>query len=206
VLAQAVRSLPPATAKFIVCPIVPARAEAFLDLWRAVASERAGDVVIFPFRMQQGYLESMAGATYCVMPSLHEPFGAATEPYLQGSPVVAHATGGLVQQVIDARQNPAEATGILYRPQEVGTPEQQGRQWRAVLDSPDPASRMHFPLYVSLVQGLAAALTEAIRIFQDDTPLYGQMLARLYPQATKFDWDRAAAEYGQIYDAAVRTG
>jgi glycosyltransferase involved in cell wall biosynthesis len=206
VLAQAVRSLPPATAKFIVCPIVPARAEAFLDLWRAVASERAGDVVIFPFRMQQGYLESMAGATYCVMPSLHEPFGAATEPYLQGSPVVAHATGGLVQQVIDARQNPPEATGILYRPQEVGTAEQQGRQWRAVLDSPDPASRMHFPLYVSLVHGLAAALTEAIRIFQDDTPLYGQMLARLYPQATKFDWDRAAAEYGQIYDAAVRTG
>jgi glycogen synthase len=206
VLAQAVRSLPPATAKFIVCPIVPARAEAFLDLWRAVASERVGDVVIFPFRMQQGYLESMAGATYCVMPSLHEPFGAATEPYLQGSPVVAHATGGLVQQVIDARQNPAEATGILYRPQEVGTAEQQGRQWRAVLDSPDPASRMHFPLYVSLVQGLTAALTEAVRIFQNDTQLYGQMLARLYPQAMQFNWDRAAAEYGQIYDAAVRTG
>jgi glycogen synthase len=206
VLAQAVRSLPPATAKFIVCPIVPARAEAFLDLWRTVAVERAGDVVIFPFRMQQGYLESMAGATYCVMPSLHEPFGAATEPYLQGTPVVAHATGGLVQQVIDARQYPAEATGILYRPQEVGTAEQQGRQWRAVLDSPDPASRMHFPLYVSLVQGLAAALTEAIRIFQNDTQLYGQMLSHLYPQATKFDWDRAAAEYGKIYAAAVRAG
>jgi hypothetical protein len=32
------------------------------------------------------------------------------------------------------------------------------------------------------------------------------MLARLYPQAMKFDWDRAAAEYGRIYDAAVRTG
>ena len=130
--------------------------------------------MIFPFRMQQGYLESMAGATYCVMPSLHEPFGAATEPYLQGSPVVAHATGGLVQQVVDARQNPAEATGILYRPQEVGTAEQQGRQWRAVLDSPDPASRMHFPLYVSLVHGLAAALTEAVRIFQNDKQLYGR--------------------------------
>ncbi len=206
VLAQAVRSLPPATGKFIVCPIVPARAEAFLDLWRAVASERAGDVVIFPFRMQQGYLESMAGATYCVMPSLHEPFGAATEPYLQGSPVVAHATGGLVQQVVDARLNPAEATGILYRLPEAGTAEQQGRQWRAVLDSPDPASRMHFPLYVSLVRELAAALTEAIRIFQNDSPLYGHMLSRLYPQAMKFHWERAAAEYGQIYDAAVRTG
>lgn len=206
VLAQAVRSLPPGTAKFIVCPIVPARAEAFLDLWRAVARERAGDVVIFPFRMQQGYLESMSGATYCVMPSLHEPFGAATEPYLQGSPVVAHATGGLVHQVVAVREDPEQATGILYRPQTVGTAEQQGRQWRAILEAPEPASRMHFPLYVSLVRGLAAALEEAARIFETEPQQYGRMLANLYPQALKFDWDRAAAKYGQVFDTAVRSG
>jgi len=204
VLAQAVRKLPANRAKFIVCPMVPARAEAFLDQWRTIARQRAGDVVLFPFRMQQGYLESMAGATFCVMPSLHEPFGAATEPYLQGSPVVAHATGGLVQQVVDARDNPAEATGILYRVQETGTAEQEGRQWRAILECADPENRMHYPLYVSLVHELAAALTTAAGIYQLDQQMYGRMLSRLYPQAMRFDWNRAAAEYGAIYDAAAR--
>jgi glycogen synthase len=154
--------------------------------------------------MEQGYVQTMAGVTYCIMPSLHEPFGAATEPYLQGSPVVAHATGGLVQQVVDVRQNPAEATGILYRPHVTGTAEQQGRQWRAILESPTPALRMRYPLYVSMVQELAAALAEATRIYQTDETQYGRMLSTLYPQAMKFDWDRAAAEYGAIYDAASR--
>lgn len=206
VLAQAVRKLAANRAKFIVCPMVPARAEAFLDQWRALAHQRVGDVVIFPFRMDQGYRESMAGATFCIMPSLHEPFGAATEPYLEGSPVVAHATGGLIQQVVDARENPAEATGVLYQVQGVGTAEQQGRQWRAILESADPESRMHYPLYVSLVHELAAGLATAIGIYQQDRQAYGRMLSRLYPQAMTFDWNRAAAEYGAIYDAAARAG
>lgn len=206
VLAQAVRKLPANQAKFILCPMVPARAEAFLNQWRAIAEQRVGDVVIFPFRMEQGYRESMAGATFCVMPSLHEPFGAATEPYLEGTPVVAHATGGLIQQVVDVRENPAQGTGILYRAQDVGTLEQQGRQWRAILESADPDHRGHYPLYVSLVQELAAALHAAGEIYQHDRQAYGRMLLRLYPQALQFDWGRAAAEYGAIYDAAARRG
>lgn len=206
VLAQAVLKLPANTAKFIVCPMVPARAEAFCDQWREVARDRMGDVVVFPFRMQEGYFESMAGATYCVMPSLHEPFGAATEPYLLGSPVVAQATGGLVEQVVDVRDDPANATGILYRPQGTCTAEQQGLQWRAILETAEPGNRMHYPLYVSLVHELVASLNAASDVYQRDQQAYGRMLARLYPQAMKFDWNRAAAEYGAIYDAAVRAG
>ena len=206
VLAQAVGKLPANQAKFIVCPMVPARAEAYLNQWRAIAEQRAGDVVIFPFRMEQGYRESMAGATFCVMPSLHEPFGAATEPYLAGTPVVAHATGGLIQQVVDVREHPDQATGILYRAQDAGTVEQQGRQWRAILESADPGHRGHYPLYVSLVQELAAALAAARDVYGRDPQAYGRMLSRLYPQALQFDWHRAAAEYGAIYDAAARLG
>ena len=73
--------------------------------------------MIYPFRMEAGYQELMAGATYVVMPSLYEPFGAATEPYLAGTPVVARATGGLTDQVTDIAANPDRATGFLYREQ-----------------------------------------------------------------------------------------
>ncbi len=206
VLAQAVRTQPRGAAKFVVCPIVPAGAEAFLDQWRQVADERAGDVVVFPFRMEAGYFETMAGATFCVMPSLYEPFGAATEPYLQGTPVVAHATGGLVQQVLDVREHPSEGTGILFRPQAVDTDEQAGRQWRAILQGPGPEHRMQYPLYVALVHELAGALAAARAVYQQDQPAYARMLSRLYPQSLEFAWDRAAAEYLALYEAAVRRG
>jgi hypothetical protein len=70
-----------------------------LGFLKALAEERAGDVKVFPFRMARGFLELMRGSTYLVMASLYEPFGAATEGYAKGTPVVARATGGLVQQV-----------------------------------------------------------------------------------------------------------
>jgi glycogen synthase len=150
------------------------------------------------------YFQVMAGATYCVMPSLHEPFGAATEPYLMGTPVVAHATGGLLQQVTDYGRHPEQATGLLFRDNFAGSPREQGRQWRQIQLETNPAARMHSALYVSLVNGLAAALQQARDLYRDRPEDYGRMLSRLYDQARKFTWEKAAAEYSAIYDVASR--
>ena len=56
-------------------------------------------------------MEAQAGATFAVMPSFYEPFGAATEAYLAGTPVIARATGGLTGQVVDHDEDKARATG-----------------------------------------------------------------------------------------------
>jgi glycogen synthase len=200
-MAQAVRNTPPNSAKFVICPMVPPGVTADLDHWRDVACSRPGDVVVFTGRVDP-YHSLMAGATYCVMPSLHEPFGAATEPYLMGTPVVAAATGGLIQQVVDYRRQPHRATGLLFGHVYQGSVVEQGAEWRRIMDASVPAARMHSALYVSLVNGLTEALGQAIDLYRDRRAEYGRMLGRLYSQAMQFTWEKAAAEYTAWYDRA----
>ena len=201
-LARAIERIEPGAMRFVLAPIVPARVSRFADDLARMAASRPGDVVVFPFRMTEGYWETMAGATYCVMPSLHEPFGAATEPYLMGTPVVAHATGGLVQQVCDFDADPKGATGVLFRSSFRADDEELGRQWKAILESPDPGQRMRSPLYASLVHALIGALERAAEIHRNHSAEYGRMLANLYDQATRFSWEIAADGYGHLYDVA----
>ena len=202
-MAQAIGRMPPNSAKFVICPIVPPGVTSYLDHWREVACSHPGDVVVYTGRVDP-YLQLMAGATYCVMPSLHEPFGAATEPYLMGTPVVAAATGGLTQQVVDYGRQPQQATGLLFGHAYQASVVEQGDQWRQILDAPAPARRMHSGLYVSLVNGLTTALEEATSLYCDRRSEYGRMLGRLYDQALRFTWEKAAAEYTAWYDHATR--
>jgi len=95
--ARAIEFFPRGQARFILAPDVGSGAEAFLADLARVAEWFPGEVIVFPFRMQTGYKEIMGGASWVVMNSFYEPFGAASEAYLAGSPVVARRTGVLVQ-------------------------------------------------------------------------------------------------------------
>jgi glycosyltransferase involved in cell wall biosynthesis len=198
VLCRAIEALPRGRARWIFTPIVSAAGpRAFFDDLVQLAADREGEVVVYPFRMEQGYREAMAGATYAVMPSLYEPFGGATEPYLAGTPVVARATGGLVQQVVDIDSDPEYGTGVVYR--EHGDP----AGWRLIQAAATPAERMTVPIYGAMVASLAAALTRAADIYRAEPKLYARMLAAGYPMAERFSWERTAAEYQRVYEMAV---
>jgi glycogen synthase len=199
VLCRAIEALPRGRTRLILTPIVSAPPPAFLQDLRQLATARGGEVVVYPFRMAQGYKEAMAGATYAVMPSLYEPFGGATEPYLAGTPVVARATGGLRQQVIDIDANPQHGTGILYH-EEIsnGTGD-----WAAIQAAPTPLERMRVPVYGAMVAALAAALTRAADIYRAEPNIYARMLARGFEQAESYSWDRTAAEYQRVYEMAA---
>jgi glycosyltransferase involved in cell wall biosynthesis len=198
VLCRAIEALPRGRARWMFTPIVSSAApRAFLDDLGQLAADRSGEVVVYPFRMDQGYREAMAGASYAVMPSLYEPFGGATEPYLVGTPVVARATGGLVQQVTDIDTDPQSGTGVLFR--EHG----DASGWRAVQTAATPAQRMTVPIYGAMVAALAAALTRAADIYRAEPALYGRMLAAGYPMAEQFSWERTATEYQRVYEMAT---
>jgi glycogen synthase len=198
VLCRAIEALPRGRARWIFTPIVsPAAPRAFFDDLAQLAADRSGEVVVYPFRMEQGYREAMAGATYAVMPSLYEPFGGATEPYLAGTPVVARSTGGLMQQVVDIDSDPEYGTGVVYR--EHGDP----AGWRLIQAAATPAERMTVPIYGAMVASLAAALTRAADIYRAEPKLYARMLAAGYPMAERFSWERTAAEYQRVYEIAT---
>ncbi len=199
VLARAIEALPPGSARFILTPIVGGVGREFSDDLALLAAARPGEVAVYPFRMERGYMEAMGGATYAVMPSLYEPFGGATEPYLQGTPVVARGTGGLLQQVVGIDAEPKHGTGILYREQSAYPPE----QWREVQCAESPAARLRVPLYGGMVTALAAALAHAGDLYRFDRARYGRMLSNLCRKSQSFSWDRTMKEYAAVYKTAV---
>ena len=200
VFAQAIRGLPRGRARFVFTPNPAGAPAAFRDDLFRLAESRPGEVVVYPFWMDRGYRETMAGATYAVMPSIYEPFGAATEPYLLGTPVVARGTGGLMQQVIDVDLDCEHGTGLLYC-EPAAT---NDADWVALQQAENPDSRMSVPVYGTMVAALAAALTRAGDIYRAEPATYGRMLANLFDQCQQFSWTRAASEYQRVYELATQ--
>jgi starch synthase len=202
VLVRAIESMPRGEARFVLTPALVLEHDPFLDAMKDLAAERAGEIVIYPIRMRQGYRELMAGSSFTVWPSFYEPFGGVSESYARGTPVVARATGGLRQQVTDLEDDPATATGFVYRE---GVPwEEQGPGWRTILDRADPGGRFGLPLYEAMVDALTQALRRASWCFRHDPESYGRMLANTGARSATLSWDRAAEEFGMLYDAASR--
>jgi len=196
---RAIESLPRGIARFIMTPIVGGAPKVFLDDLSTLASNRTGEVVVYPFRWQSGYQALQAGASYVVMPSLYEPFGGATEAYLSGTPVVCRATGGLLQQVVDADEEPEEGTGLLFRESVAA----DGPAWTAIQSAATPKERVVSQSYGSMVAACAESLRRAIEIYRDQPIVYARMLANLYNQTAHFSWDQTIRRYEDVYRGAT---
>jgi len=117
VMFQAIQNFPIGKAGLIFCPSSAEGKKHSKEVafFRDIAAARLGDIVIWPFRISaEDYVSVVLGSSFLLMPSFYEPFGAATEGFMHGTPVVARATGGLLVQVKPVGADD-EATGILYR-------------------------------------------------------------------------------------------
>jgi len=182
-------------------------------------------VLIFPFFYPPGYMAAMQGATFGLMPSLYEPFGAANEFYLNGTVGIGRATGGIVQQIVPWKRceshnlfvsrrakawhaDSAPPTGLLFRePDLLETAEDD---WHGInegaynLQGGHPnrvTQRRQFPLFEAMAHALGRALDDASRLYQHERKLYYQMLlAGIDHIQTTFSWERAAQEYLTFID------
>jgi len=136
------------------------------------------------------------------MPSLYEPFGASTEPYLAGTPVVARATGGLTDQVRDIGADAELATGFLYREQAAASVD-LAENWQRIEGLGEPHARMSVPLYGAMVSSLAAAIVQACGVYRYQPAQYARLLANGYDMARSFSWEKAASEYNTWYELAT---
>jgi glycogen synthase len=209
VMAGAIELLPKGLGRYIISPLSPLASDPDIALqlhfMRSVAERRPGEIVILPFRLTDIYLDLLAGVTWSVWPSLYEPFGGVTEPYLWQTPVVARATGGLVQQVADVRTNPVEATGILYRETVPASRAWQETQQRAMQHAIDPSQRATTALFAAQAVALAGALAQAAELYRDRRPEYGRLLANLPGMCRRLDWRRPVRDYRLWYDSASRS-
>ena len=223
IIAEAIRALPKGLARFIFTPMPGDEGFVGLEFLRELARERSGEVIVFPFRVEKSVFQALQkGSSFMVMGSLYEPFGAANEAYLAGMPVVARATGGLVQQIVphkdclkDERllspygrrllqryqKNNDAPTGILFREQVSFAEEVEG--WRRVVDcgywKQNPkgnrvADRKGLILFQDMVRSAEKAFELAIKLYQQQ-PQYAEMIYNGWMMLEQFGWDRAIAGY-----------
>lgn len=222
VAAAAIDQIPLGRAKYVFTPIPGDEGAPGLEFLKNLAKRRPGEVKVFPFRMEQGYMELQRGASFMVMGSLYEPFGGATEGYAVGTPVVARATGGLVQQVVPypgesvndvvrslSNQFYEESdapTGFLFH--ESGLSAQETAQgWREILacgylpEGDRLTERLNIPLFRSMVQAAEGALQEAIQLYQHDQTGYANMIYQGFHMLDRFSWDQAVREYQEVFSS-----
>ena len=223
VIAEAIRTLPRGQARFIFTPMPGDEGFVGLRFLQELTRERTGEVIVFPFRVEKNVFQALQkGSSFMVMGSLYEPFGAANEAYLAGMPVVARATGGLVQQVVPHKsclkdefllspygrrliqryqKNNEASTGILFREQVSFAEEVEG--WRKVVDcgywEQNPkgdrvADRKELILFKDMVRSAENAFELAIKLYHTQ-PQYAEMIYNGWMMLENFGWDRAIAGY-----------
>jgi glycogen synthase len=208
VFAAAIAETPAGLGRYIISPLSPMAFDpdirANLDYLEDLAERRPGEVVVLPFRIADIYADLVRGVTWSVWPSLYEPFGGVTEPYVWLTPVIARATGGLVQQVVDFDISPIDATGLLYRETVPA-----GRAWqeaaqRAMQGEQDPAARASSALFRAQATALREAIVEAAGLYRDRPGDYARLIANLAAMCRVLDWGRSVRDYRTWYDSASR--
>ena len=223
VMAEAIRNLPHGVGRYIFAVMPGDEGLLGIAFLRRLADERPREVCILPIRIAKNVFDALRlGSSFLVMGSMYEPFGAANEGYLSGMPVVARATGGLVQQVTPhptCMQNEAllslygrqlvrryhssadGATGILFREHVSFSDEAEG--WRELVDcsywEQNPKGdrvdeRRHILLFQEMVHSAVAALKLAMSVYQDPA-LYAAMIFNGWNMLDQFRWSRSIDTY-----------
>mgnify|MGYP001045068750 CR=1 FL=1 len=217
----AIRQIATGKARYIFTPIPGDEGLDGLRFLRELAQDRPGEVKVFPFRMAQGYRELQRGCSFLVMCSFYEPFGGATEGYAVGTPVVARATGGLVQQVapyttgsitdtalrlaerFHARS--ASPSGLLFREPDLPIADVVAG-WRTIVDCAYwPAGdrvtdRMETPLFDAMAREATRAFLDAIDLYTGDKASYAGMIYHGFDMLDRFTWESAVEKYRRVYD------
>lgn len=210
VFAAAIEETPAGLGRYIISPLSPMASDPDirlnLDFLAELAGRRRGEVVVLPFRIADIYADLVRGVTWSVWPSLYEPFGGVTEPYVWLTPVIARATGGLVQQVIDFRVSPKDSTGFLYRETVPADRARQEAEQRAMQAELDPAVRAATALFRAQAAALHEAIVGAAELYRDHASDYGRLIANLPAMCHVLDWGRSVRDYRAWYDKASISG
>lgn len=162
-----------------------------LDYFYEVACKCKGNVTVFPIKMKRGYQELQEGATFGVMPSIYEPFGAAIEYMASGTVNIGRATGGLVDQI-------TKDCGYLYREDAVFYTLENITSFIASDDIVQ--LRKTNPWAESMADNLYDALKKAVNVYADHPDKYYSMVLNGFKKAGEFSWGANAKNYYQVYD------
>jgi glycogen synthase len=166
-----------------------------LDYFYEIACKCRGNVTVFPVRLQKGYHELQTGATFGIMPSIYEPFGAAVEYMASGTVNIGRATGGLVDQI-------DSTCGFLYKEEAVFYTGENMREF--VNSSRIIQSRKINPWVQSMTDNLSGVIRKAIGVYQNHPDEYYRMIRNGFKKAGQFSWEKSAKKYFEVYKVTGR--
>ncbi|MEX2719217.1 MAG: glycogen/starch synthase [Candidatus Sigynarchaeum springense] len=200
---------------FVFAPIPGPHGLNGISYLEGLCAEFPGNVMVFPFRLSAGYQELQKAASYIIMPSYYEPFGAANEGYANGVPVIARATGGLIQQVCPVEttglneriiafcrkyhgEDLSKPTGFLYR-EHPST--ETAENWKYLLSTKfderrsiqEPVNKLN-PVFWSMVDELVRVLGKATSYYANK-PRYCELITNGIVLFEKFSWEDSARGY-----------
>ena len=190
VLLQALERFAVDEIKAVLTPI-PLRASD-LDYFHEVAERCRGNVTVFPMKMEQGYMELQTGATFGMMPSIYEPFGAAIEYMVNGTPNIARSTGGLVDQIVHGEN------GFLFRERPDVYDVPRISDFMSAADRVQRRKSNEWAL--DMASTLYETLTEAAALYRHRRHDYHLAILNGFAKAQTFSWEKNAAEYSAIYE------
>jgi glycogen synthase len=166
-----------------------------LDYFYEIACKCRGNITVFPIRLQKGYHELQTGATFGIMPSIYEPFGAAVEYMASGTVNIGRATGGLVDQ-IDSK------CGFLFKEEAVFY---TGENIQKFLDSSRIVqARKINPWAQSMAENLYEVIKKAIDEYQHRPDEYYRRILEGFKKAGQFSWETSAKKYYEVYKMTCR--
>ncbi len=161
-----------------------------LDYFYEVACKCKGNLTVFAGRMEKGFLELQSGATFGVMPSIYEPFGAAVEYMANGTVNIGRATGGLVDQISVECGFPFREDAVFYTLDNI----------RAFVESGNAVQiRKTNPWAQSMTDNLYEVMKKATYSYQHDQSEYYSLVLNGFRQVNKFNWESSVESYYQIY-------
>jgi len=166
-----------------------------LDYFYEVACKCRGNLTVFPFRMEKGYHELQSGATFGVMPSIYEPFGAAVEYMANGTVNIGRATGGLVDQIN------AEC-GFLFKEDAVFYTLDNLRSFVETGDIVQ--TRKSNPWVQNMADNLYDVLKKAVYVYQYNRDNYYKLVLNGLKRVSNFTWEKNAREYFQVYEKIAK--
>ncbi|MBI5098773.1 MAG: glycogen/starch synthase [Nitrospirae bacterium] len=166
-----------------------------LDYFYEVACKCKGNLTVFPMKLEEGYHELQTGATFGIMPSVYEPFGAAVEYMANGTVNIGRTTGGLIDQINGE-------CGFLFKEDAVFC---TSENIRAFAETGNIVQmRKTNPWIQSMADNLYETLKKAIYIYQYNPDGYYRMITNGFRKLKIFTWESSAEKYFQVYDKVSR--
>jgi len=190
---------------FLFFPILENSLEQDMPSLALLVDKYPENVHVILFKNYELYLSALRASSWVLFPSIYEPFGSPSEAYINGTPCIARATGGLVSQIIPFKEEMTswhdsidkirsaipdnKANGLLFYETETV----EIIEWQQYM-----AKGKNNAVSEKLSAELIKALKDGLFLFLEKQDIYYKLVCNGLRKAASRSWEQVAGEYEEV--------